>query len=224
MDGQDLVGEVTCAAPYDWNEGHWALDGGYAQPRRAAVAAGRRLRLRHQAQHPAQPGQHRLPRARRSRQHAGERRLAHEAGRRLPLQRSRRSRRVPYAAEAVRELIGKKPIFGICLGHQILGLALGGTTYKLKFGHHGGNQPVMDLTTGKVEITSAEPRLRRRRRLARRTRRADPRQSQRPDRRRPVAHGAAAVLRAVPSRSRRPGRTTPTICSSASSTMMDASR
>ena len=61
---------------------------------------------------------------------------------------------VPYAAEAVRALIGKKPIFGICLGHQILGLALGGSTYKLKFGHHGANHPVMDLTTGKVEITS----------------------------------------------------------------------
>ncbi len=61
---------------------------------------------------------------------------------------------VPYLIEAVRELIGKKPIFGICLGHQIIGLALGGRTYKLKFGHHGGNQPVKDLTTGKVEITS----------------------------------------------------------------------
>jgi carbamoyl-phosphate synthase small subunit len=46
------------------------------------------------------------------------------------------------------------PVFGICLGHQILGLALGGKTYKLKFGHHGGNQPVKDLTTGKVEITA----------------------------------------------------------------------
>jgi carbamoyl-phosphate synthase small subunit len=46
------------------------------------------------------------------------------------------------------------PVFGICLGHQILGLALGGRTYKLKFGHHGGNQPVQDLTTGKVEITA----------------------------------------------------------------------
>jgi carbamoyl-phosphate synthase small subunit len=61
---------------------------------------------------------------------------------------------VPYLIEAVHELIGKKPIFGICLGHQIIGLALGGRTYKLKFGHHGGNQPVKDLTTGKVEITS----------------------------------------------------------------------
>lgn len=61
---------------------------------------------------------------------------------------------VAYAVESVRTLIGKKPIFGICLGHQILGLALGGTTYKLKFGHRGGNQPVKNLKTGKVEITS----------------------------------------------------------------------
>ncbi len=50
--------------------------------------------------------------------------------------------------------VGKMPIFGICLGHQILGLALGGKTYKLKFGHHGGNHPVMNLDTGKVEITA----------------------------------------------------------------------
>jgi carbamoyl-phosphate synthase small subunit len=61
---------------------------------------------------------------------------------------------VTYAIETTRELLGKKPVFGICLGHQILCLALGGTTYKLKYGHHGGNQPVMDLTTQKVEITS----------------------------------------------------------------------
>jgi carbamoyl-phosphate synthase small subunit len=61
---------------------------------------------------------------------------------------------VPYAMEAVRRLIGRYPIFGICLGHQILGLALGLKTYKLKFGHHGANHPVLDLRTRKVEITS----------------------------------------------------------------------
>jgi carbamoyl-phosphate synthase small subunit len=61
---------------------------------------------------------------------------------------------VPYAVEAVRELLGKLPMFGICLGHQIMGLALGGKTFKLKFGHHGCNQPVSDMATGKVEITS----------------------------------------------------------------------
>lgn len=62
---------------------------------------------------------------------------------------------LPYAVKAVAELIKKgMPIFGICLGHQILGLALGGKTYKLKFGHRGANQPVKDLNTGRVEITS----------------------------------------------------------------------
>ncbi len=61
---------------------------------------------------------------------------------------------VTYAIEAARKLITMKPVFGICLGHQILGLAMGGRTYKLKFGHHGGNHPVKDLATGKVEITS----------------------------------------------------------------------
>ncbi|HEX3204185.1 MAG TPA: glutamine-hydrolyzing carbamoyl-phosphate synthase small subunit [Nitrospiraceae bacterium] len=61
---------------------------------------------------------------------------------------------VPYAVEAVRSLIGQLPILGICLGHQILGLAMGLGTYKLKFGHHAANHPVMDLRTKKVEITS----------------------------------------------------------------------
>jgi len=61
---------------------------------------------------------------------------------------------VPEVVETIRALLGKKPMFGICLGHQILGLAYGGSTFKLKFGHRGGNQPVKDLSTGKVEITS----------------------------------------------------------------------
>jgi carbamoyl-phosphate synthase small subunit len=59
-----------------------------------------------------------------------------------------------YAVEAAKELMEKRPVFGICLGHQILGLAAGGRTYKLPFGHHGANHPVRDLATGRVEITS----------------------------------------------------------------------
>jgi len=61
---------------------------------------------------------------------------------------------VTYAVECVREVLGRAPIFGICLGHQILSIACGGRTFKLKFGHHGANHPVKDLATGRVEITS----------------------------------------------------------------------
>jgi carbamoyl-phosphate synthase small subunit len=61
---------------------------------------------------------------------------------------------LPYAHKAVHDLMGKKPIFGICLGHQILGFAFGGSTFKLKFGHRGANQPVKDLRSGKVAITA----------------------------------------------------------------------
>ncbi|MCF6155807.1 MAG: glutamine-hydrolyzing carbamoyl-phosphate synthase small subunit [Candidatus Brocadia sp.] len=61
---------------------------------------------------------------------------------------------VPYMIENIKGLLGKKPVFGICLGHQLMALTLGLKTYKLKFGHHGGNQPVIDLNTKKVEITA----------------------------------------------------------------------
>ncbi len=61
---------------------------------------------------------------------------------------------VDYAVNTIRDLLGYKPMFGICLGIQLIGLALGGRTFKLKFGHHGANQPVQNLATGRVEITS----------------------------------------------------------------------
>jgi carbamoyl-phosphate synthase small subunit len=61
---------------------------------------------------------------------------------------------ITYAQKNIRELLGKVPVFGICLGHQLLALALGGQTYKLKFGHRGGNQPVMREESRRVEITA----------------------------------------------------------------------
>ncbi len=61
---------------------------------------------------------------------------------------------VDYAVKAIKNMMGRVPVFGICLGHQLTGLALGGRTYKLKFGHHGGNHPVRNNATGKVEITA----------------------------------------------------------------------
>jgi carbamoyl-phosphate synthase small subunit len=60
---------------------------------------------------------------------------------------------VGYAVDTIRDLLGQRPMFGICLGHQLLALAVGAKTYKLKFGHRGLNQPVQDLATGRVEIT-----------------------------------------------------------------------
>lgn len=61
---------------------------------------------------------------------------------------------VPYAVETVKEILGKVPVFGICMGHQLLGQALGGKTFKMKFGHHGGNHPVRNLRSGRVEISA----------------------------------------------------------------------
>ena len=61
---------------------------------------------------------------------------------------------VPYAVKTVHEIIGKVPVFGICMGHQLIGQALGGKTFKMKFGHHGGNHPVCDLRSGRVDISA----------------------------------------------------------------------
>ena len=168
--GRDLVRDVTCAGSYDWDQGMWELGAGYKQrgPIRESGKAGR-----------AKNGSFRTPLYFVVAYDFGIkynilRNLA-EAGCRVRVVPAATSAEevlgwnpdgiflsngpgdpdaVPYAKENVHKLIGKKPVFGICLGHQIMGLALGGKTYKLKFGHHGGNQPVMDLTTRKVEITA----------------------------------------------------------------------
>jgi carbamoyl-phosphate synthase small subunit len=168
--GIDLVRNVTCAAPYDWDEGMWQLSEGYK--RRAAQTPDTKKRR-------SKTGSFSSPAFSVVAYDYGIkynilRNLA-ESGCRVRVVPASTPAEdvlaldpdgiflsngpgdpdaVPYAKDSVEKLIGKKPIFGICLGHQIMGLALGGKTYKLKFGHHGGNQPVMDLTTRKVEITA----------------------------------------------------------------------
>lgn len=154
MEGQDWVKEVTCAAPYDWTEGEWQLGRGYGQGDqgrkwnviaydfgikrnilRCLVNAGCNVKTV-PASYPAEQILQEKPHGVFLSNGPGD------------------PAAVPYAIENVRKLVGEIPVFGICLGHQILSLALGAKTYKLVFGHHGGNQPVMDLETQKVEITS----------------------------------------------------------------------
>jgi carbamoyl-phosphate synthase small subunit len=153
--GRDLVREVSCTEPYEWTEPLWRLEGpsiGGNVPNdgpfviaydygikhnilRNLVSAGCRVRVVPAATPAADV-------------------LAAKPDGVFLSNGPGDPDAVPYARESVAKLIGKVPIFGICLGHQILGLALGGRTYKLKFGHHGANHPVLDVTTGKVEITS----------------------------------------------------------------------
>ncbi len=155
LEGRDLVKDVSCKEKYEWKEGTWSLDKGYSKPPTrensphiVAYDLGVKyniLRIFTQlgcrvtvvpAQTPAEEVLGLNPQGVF---------LSNGPGDPAP---------VGYAIENTRKLMGKIPLFGICLGHQILGLALGGKTYKLKFGHHGANHPVKDLATGKVEITS----------------------------------------------------------------------
>jgi carbamoyl-phosphate synthase small subunit len=153
--GRDLVREVTCAEPYEWTEGPWVFPGspapeysGRRAPRvvaydfgikrnilRRLVGVGCQVRVV-PAGTPARDA------------------LALEPDGVFLSNGPGDPDAVVGAREIVGDLLGAVPVFGICLGHQILSLALGGRTFKLKFGHHGGNQPVQDLATGKVEITS----------------------------------------------------------------------
>ena len=156
MTGLDLVKEVTCKEPYKWEQALWDLEGGYAS--RITYHASRHkvvvydfgikfniLRNLINVGYEVTV----VPAFT-----SAEEVLKMNPDGILLSNGPGDPDVVSYAIESTRKLIGKKPIFGICLGHQILGLALGGKTYKLKFGHHGGNQPVMDLGTKKVEITA----------------------------------------------------------------------
>ncbi|MGP0564842.1 MULTISPECIES: glutamine-hydrolyzing carbamoyl-phosphate synthase small subunit [unclassified Nitrospina] len=157
MVGRDLVKEVTCEQPYIWEEGDWDLRKGYTRFERKAGATAyfvvaMDLGIKYNI----------LRRLTQSGCRVTVVPATTTAEEILKLQPDGvflsngpgDPAAVTYAIDTVRSLIGKVPIFGICLGHQILNLALGGSTYKLRFGHHGGNQPIMDSETKKVEITS----------------------------------------------------------------------
>jgi carbamoyl-phosphate synthase small subunit len=156
--GRDLVKEVSCQEPYSWTEWTWSLDRGYAPPRTPvpesrtfrviAYDSGIKQNILRQLVSvgcdvtvvpPTTPAEAVLE------QKPDGVFLSNGPG---------DPEGVPYLAGFVKALIGNAPIFGICLGHQILGLAFGGSTYKLKFGHHGANHPVKEIATGRVEITA----------------------------------------------------------------------
>lgn len=156
MDGQDLVPGVTCSAIYEWDKPSWrATDDGRALPvppaelHVVAYDFGMKENILRQlrdigAKVTVVPAS--TPAAKALSLGADGFFLSNGPG---------DPAAVTYGVAAAKELCASgKPVFGICLGHQILGLALGGRTEKLAFGHHGGNHPVLDKTTGKVEITS----------------------------------------------------------------------
>ena len=157
MQGRDLVAEVTCGAPYQWTEGLTRMPGeDYTRPvpvrarpyRVVAVDYGvkrniLRLLVDHGCDVTVVPATM-----------TAQEILAYRPDGVFLSNGPGDPAAVTYGVEMVRELVGQVPIFGICLGHQIAALALGGKTYKMRFGHRGGNQPVLDASTGRVEITS----------------------------------------------------------------------
>jgi carbamoyl-phosphate synthase small subunit len=157
--GRDLVREVTCREPYDWSVGPWRLGGARTLEQITAESGKRPLRVvaydfgikQNILRKLVEVGcaVHVVP----AETPAGTV-LAMKPDGVFLSNGPGDPDAVAGARENVAALLGNVPVFGICLGHQILGLALGGRTYKLKFGHHGGNQPVKDLLTDKVEITA----------------------------------------------------------------------
>jgi carbamoyl-phosphate synthase small subunit len=153
MSGLDLVKNVTCARPYTWDEGDWDLKTGYGRkgPSRYHVVAydygikRNILRLLTGAGCDVTVVPATMPAKEVLAMNPDGVFLSNGPGDPEP---------VTYAVENIKKVLPKKPVFGICLGQQLFGLALGGRTYKLKFGHHGGNQPIMNLATRKVEIAA----------------------------------------------------------------------
>lgn len=155
LEGMDLAKEVSCQAPYSWNEGHWTLEGGYAKDVKApynvvAVDFGAkrnilRCLVRAGCNVTVVPAQ----------TSAAAILAMKPDGVFLSNGPGDPEATSAYAAAMIRSIIDSGvPLFGICLGHQLLARALGGVTRKMKLGHRGGNHPVKDLETGKVEITS----------------------------------------------------------------------
>jgi len=154
LDGRDLVADVSCSEPYAWNEGLWRGVSGQVpradrpSPAYRLVAYDFGVKRNILRQLVAHGFDVTVVPARTPWQEA----LAYEPDAIFLSNGPGDPAAVEGVQETVRELAARKPLFGICLGHQILGLALGGKTIKLKFGHHGGNQPGQDLATGKVAI------------------------------------------------------------------------
>jgi carbamoyl-phosphate synthase small subunit len=148
--GRDLVKAVTCRQPYLWKDGapREMAEGGQTHPRVVVLDCGVKYNiLRHLAKRGCEVLV--LPATA-----SGKEILALRPDGVLLSNGPGDPAALPYIVDAVRLILGKVPIFGICLGHQILGQAAGGRTAKLKFGHHGINQPVKNRRNGRVEITS----------------------------------------------------------------------